>query len=118
MRPDKSRLENQLDERGRASAEEGRNVHTRELADEQVGNQQEMFHSTKEPASNGQANGRANRHEVITGPSAQDKILQDDPDYDEQIAYWEPKPPKVLMKNSEDTPLELRGQIQLYATNE
>lgn len=31
---------------------------------------------------------------------------------------WEPKPPKVLMENHEETPLELRSQIQMYATNE
>ncbi|KDQ64305.1 hypothetical protein JAAARDRAFT_64179 [Jaapia argillacea MUCL 33604] len=32
--------------------------------------------------------------------------------------FWEPKPPKVLMQDSADRPLELRSQIQLYATNE
>lgn len=31
---------------------------------------------------------------------------------------WVPKPPKVLMENPNATPLELRSQIQLYATNE
>lgn len=31
---------------------------------------------------------------------------------------WDPKPPKVLMDNPDDVPLELRSQIQLYATNE
>lgn len=31
---------------------------------------------------------------------------------------WEPKPPKVLMENPLATPLELRAQIQIYATNE
>ena len=38
-----------------------------------------------------------------------DKLDKDD---------WHPKPPKVLMKDPESTPLELRSQIQLYATNE
>ncbi|KAH8113227.1 lipase/esterase [Phellopilus nigrolimitatus] len=31
---------------------------------------------------------------------------------------WEPKPPKILMEDPSTTPLELRSQIQLYATNE
>lgn len=37
-------------------------------------------------------------------------------DYD--IDFWEPKPPKVLMENNNAVPLELRSQIQLYATTE
>ncbi|KAJ7284012.1 Alpha/Beta hydrolase protein [Mycena rebaudengoi] len=31
---------------------------------------------------------------------------------------WEPRPPKVLMKDPNAVPLELRSQIQLYATTE
>lgn len=31
---------------------------------------------------------------------------------------WEPKPPKVLMNDPKETPLELHSQIQQYATNE
>lgn len=31
---------------------------------------------------------------------------------------WEPRPPKILMEDPNATPLELRSQIQLYATNE
>ena len=34
------------------------------------------------------------------------------------IREHEPKPPKVLMENPDDVPLELRSQIQIYATNE
>ncbi|KDR83943.1 hypothetical protein GALMADRAFT_686758 [Galerina marginata CBS 339.88] len=34
------------------------------------------------------------------------------------IDYWEPKPPKVLMENPDAVPLELRSQIQMYATTE
>lgn len=37
---------------------------------------------------------------------------------DDVRSFWEPKPPKVLMKDAEAQPLELKGQIQLYATNE
>ena len=31
---------------------------------------------------------------------------------------WEPKPAKILMENDTQTPLEIRSQIQLYATSE
>ncbi|ETW83742.1 Esterase/Lipase [Heterobasidion irregulare TC 32-1] len=33
-------------------------------------------------------------------------------------SLWEPKPPKVLMKDPDTIPLEIRSQIQQYATNE
>ncbi|KAG1892278.1 alpha beta-hydrolase [Suillus subluteus] len=46
------------------------------------------------------------------GPSS-DSI----PDLDD-IDFWQPNPPKVLMKNPRDVPLELRSQIQHYATTE
>lgn len=46
------------------------------------------------------------------GPSS-DSI----PDLDD-IDFWQPNPPKVLMKNPQDVPLELRSQIQHYATTE
>ena len=35
-----------------------------------------------------------------------------------QDIKWVPKPPKVLMEDPSATPLELRSQIQMYATNE
>ncbi|KAF5387616.1 hypothetical protein D9615_000559 [Tricholomella constricta] len=41
---------------------------------------------------------------------------EDADDYD--VDFWEPKPPKVLMEDSNAVPLELRSQIQLYATTE
>ncbi|THH11723.1 hypothetical protein EW145_g464 [Phellinidium pouzarii] len=36
----------------------------------------------------------------------------------EKVASWEPNPPKVLMDDPNKVPLELRSQIQQYATNE
>lgn len=36
----------------------------------------------------------------------------------EDIDNWQPKPPKVLMENPNAVPLELRSQIQMYATTE
>lgn len=44
----------------------------------------------------------------------QEKLDEDDP----RLEYWEPKPPKILMENSKDKPLELLSQIQQYATTE
>ncbi|KAK7061901.1 alpha beta-hydrolase [Favolaschia claudopus] len=46
----------------------------------------------------------------------QDSQADEEDDYD--IENWEPKPPKVLMNDRNATPLELNGQIQLYATTE
>ncbi|KAI0265849.1 hypothetical protein BC834DRAFT_876659 [Gloeopeniophorella convolvens] len=47
--------------------------------------------------------------------AAEDRAASPDP---EEADRWEPKPPKVLMKDPNDRPLELRSQIQQYATNE
>lgn len=45
-------------------------------------------------------------------------VNDDGPDYDDALSFWEPKPPKVLMEDPNEQPLELRSQIQLYAMNE
>ncbi|KAL1700195.1 hypothetical protein EV121DRAFT_214712 [Schizophyllum commune] len=37
---------------------------------------------------------------------------------DFEDAFWEPKPPKVLMRDPKSVPLELHSQIQQYGTNE
>ncbi|KAH9482748.1 AB hydrolase superfamily protein C4A8.06c [Psilocybe cubensis] len=37
---------------------------------------------------------------------------------EDDIENWHPKPPKVLMENPNAVPLELRSQIQMYATTE
>lgn len=59
---------------------------------------------------------------------AQEKIFQDtiqnhkddnqQRSHEEDLESWEPKPPKVLMENPHVVPLELRSQIQMYATTE
>ncbi|KAG1806633.1 alpha beta-hydrolase [Suillus plorans] len=36
----------------------------------------------------------------------------------DDIDFWQPNPPKVLMKNPGDVPLEIRSQIQHYAMTE
>lgn len=56
------------------------------------------------------------------GGNARDlnRSIYADPDSksDETARPWYPKPPKVLMEDKNAIPLELRLQIQLYATNE
>jgi hypothetical protein len=48
--------------------------------------------------------------------SSNTNVKEDADAYD--IDLWEPKPPKVLMNNSDAVPLELRAQVQQYATTE
>lgn len=45
-----------------------------------------------------------------------DKLSEED--MEDLVDRWQPKPPKVLMNNPEDPPLELKSQIQLYAATE
>lgn len=52
------------------------------------------------------------------GSSTNGQDVKQDPNYDAAIDFWEPKPPKVFMDDPNAKPLELRSQIQLYATNE
>lgn len=77
-----------------------------------------MLRTSKEYGGNDGGGGSSSSSDATAGGSAQEQMLKDDPNYDNALSFWEPKPPKVLMKDPNDTPLELRGQIQLYATNE
>lgn len=90
-----------------ASAKEKEPAHPGDLRDEGVQSQAEMM-----------------GHDVVENSSPKDSrassatIKEDDPEYEDALSYWEPKPPKVLMKDPNEQPLELRSQIQIYATNE
>lgn len=103
-------VERRLDE----SADKGHFVHAAELADDNVGSQEEMLNdaSPEEQADGSAPSGSSetNRQNVKDGLA--------DPNYDAALDFWEPKPPKVLMQNPEDRPLELHSQIQLYASTE
>ena len=57
--------------------------------------------------TNSQVNGQA------MDASAAGKV----PDVDD-IDFWQPKPPKVLMDNPQDIPLEMHSQIHMYAATE
>ncbi|KAL1723393.1 Alpha/Beta hydrolase protein, partial [Schizophyllum commune] len=54
-----------------------------------------------------------------TVPSRRDsKTNEIEAKADFEDAFWEPKPPKVLMRDPKSVPLELHSQIQQYGTNE
>ncbi|EMD40895.1 hypothetical protein CERSUDRAFT_91649 [Gelatoporia subvermispora B] len=134
LRPSEDRLGDQVQERLHKSVEEDREVHTKELAEpaDQVGSQEEMLKESKKKADSGhpqpsgmngddgdRSGSNVPDEEVRTGAQPEaDANLADDPNYDAAIDFWEPKPPKVLMRDPNEKPLELRSQIQLYATNE
>jgi len=56
-------------------------------------------------------------HEACSSIESRTPVIKETPDNCD-IDLYEPKPPKVLMENPNATPLELRSQIQLYATTE
>jgi hypothetical protein len=83
-----------------------------DLQEPDVKTQEEMMSHDDDEKDNAPGRAEASRW------SDQQAIRDSDPQYDEILSCWEPKPPKVLMNDPNDSPLELRSQIQLYATNE
>lgn len=111
--PSSSQVGEQLSERLEAGQEEGRVAHADELKHEEVQDQAAMLQEgsnsgdrTSPDASSSGDQDSANRERGDQTPEF------------ESLDFWEPKPPKVLMKDPNDRPIELRSQIQLYATNE
>lgn len=90
-------------------------MHTAELADDDVGSQEEML---KDTSPEKQVNGSAPSGSSETPNKQKVKDSLEDRDYDAALDFWEPKPPKVLMQNPKDKTLELHSQIQLYASTE
>lgn len=82
---------------------------------EKVESQAEMLRQDAPPQEKMGDEVNSGEMEHSRRPSEKD-VKEDAADYD--IDFWEPKPPKVLMEDSETVPLELRAQIQLYATTE
>lgn len=62
------------------------------------------------------AKNQSSRETSTFEPSSKEAEVAEMDDYD--IDHWEPRPPKVQMNNPDAPPLELRSQIQLYATTE
>lgn len=110
LRPSDGRVTDQVEKRAKHGKEEGRLAHSAELKDENVGSQDEMLRDKQGDGS------------TPAQPPEQDQEGTDDEEADaaddSSLDYWEPKPPKVLMDHPESRPLELRSQIQLYATTE
>ena len=65
-----------------------------------------------ESAGNAASDSGQTTHVNTPKEGEKDEVSEDDLD------RWEPKPPKVLMEDSNDVPLEVLSQIQQYATNE
>ncbi|KAF8165523.1 lipase/esterase [Crassisporium funariophilum] len=91
---------------------------------EPVKSQQEMLDDHNSPVAEspkesnereGEPHSRNPSEPTSTGGSSDDTQVEEDA-YD--IDHWEPKPPKVLMEDPNAVPLELRSQIQMYATTE
>ncbi|KAF9464372.1 hypothetical protein BDZ94DRAFT_1256294 [Collybia nuda] len=88
---------------------------------EQVKTQVEMLDGRdtddlETPNSRHDSNRGAIHGQNLRQSSSKSIIKEGIDDYD--VDFWEPKPPKVLMEDPDAVPLELRAQIQLYATTE
>ncbi|KAL4249093.1 hypothetical protein ABKN59_005778 [Abortiporus biennis] len=108
LRPSEDRLVDQFERRVEKSNDPSQPAHTIDLQDQQVGSQHEMLES------NGDSSDHTARN-LDAIPEPNEKL---DAEYGAAWEFWEPKPPKVLMDDPNDTPLELRSQIQIYATTE
>lgn len=98
--------------------------------EEEVKPQEEM-QAEVNPDREGHSNGNGNANGSVNGVSVKEKATASPtlkswetfsnhgsvPDL-EDIDFWQPKPPKVLMDDPKDIPLELRSQIQVYAATE
>ncbi|KAI0065802.1 alpha/beta-hydrolase [Artomyces pyxidatus] len=128
LEPSNERAEEQENLRQRAEQE---GLSTAEVERQQyndsVHSQAEMLRNSAPPESptGGQQKpgGEARQDDAASSGSemkSRNTVEEDlHPDIDlEQMDKWEPKPPKVLMKDPTASPLEIRAQIQQYATNE
>ncbi|KAI0772028.1 alpha/beta-hydrolase [Trametes elegans] len=110
LKPDDEHIKDQVDQRSAQSAEKGEDVHAADLQDrpEEVLSQREMQdQGGSKPAA-----------PKLPQKSFASVGAEEKGDGDIVPDVWEPKPPKVLMEDPNATPLELRAQIQLYATTE
>ncbi|RDX53666.1 alpha/beta-hydrolase [Lentinus brumalis] len=116
LKPDAGEVADQASQRLEQSIQRGEEVHSADLKDYPDGapSQQEMQEKGGVDAPTGGTT------PVDTARSSPESKHENDHDLDPDISLdmWEPKPPKVLMLDPNATPLELRAQIQLYATTE
>ncbi|KAF9472963.1 alpha/beta-hydrolase [Pholiota conissans] len=76
---------------------------------ETVQTQEEMMDSSNSTPSNHESNSKLSSNQSDQIAAALQR---------RDLDHWEPKPPKVFMENPNAQPLELRSQIQMYATTE
>ncbi|KAK7695761.1 hypothetical protein QCA50_000398 [Cerrena zonata] len=116
LQPSSEKANEQLTERLVAGKQEGRLAHAQELQEEDVKDQANMLNGDQDVTAEDQISVDVSSSGV-SNVSVDSKQGDKTPGF-ESIDLWEPKPPKVLMKNPNDQPLEIHSQIQLYATNE
>ncbi|KAI0787047.1 hypothetical protein BC629DRAFT_1593579 [Irpex lacteus] len=121
LNPTATRLSEQVEQRLEKTVEQDSSegtqgvIHASDIKEENVQNQKEMLQNSREyEEPSGKPLSRGHQDEGSQSP--QETLAQGGSD--DVRSFWEPKPPKVLMKDAEAQPLELKGQIQLYATNE
>jgi len=87
---------------------------------EMVKSQQAMLdmHDVSSDDGNGDINPKARSISSGDVSPVSSTIQNSDALGDLEIEQWEPKPPKILMENPNAIPLELRSQIQMYASTE
>ncbi|KAF9057965.1 hypothetical protein BJ165DRAFT_1424900 [Panaeolus papilionaceus] len=83
-----------------------------------VENQSEMLSNGPREDDLPVGNGHGDIHPAGRDESANNSRTSDASNNEEDFYRWEPKPPKVLMKDPDTIPLELRSQIQMYAATE
>lgn len=105
LRPDKGRLQEQRESRALRKGEGAANSGEAGASQEMLPGEYTSKGKDTPDAEGSQTNG----HSLDGSPPTLDM---------DEIDLWEPKPPKVLMDDPKVKPLELRAQIQLYATNE
>ncbi|CDO68138.1 hypothetical protein BN946_scf185003.g10 [Trametes cinnabarina] len=128
LKPNKEQLQDQRYQREKQAEETGREVHSADLQDPraEVQSQKEMQEEADAVDSPAPGSSRESlKSDTNSTQNAQVSVEDDqqedgeaNPEYISDMDYWEPKPPKVLMEDPNATPLELRAQIQLYATTE
>lgn len=80
-----------------------------EMLDSVSGSSRTLPSGARNTVADGEANGRSDGSSISSHST--DSSSGND-------GGGQPKPPKILMEDPSATPLELRSQIQLYATNE
>ncbi|CCM05570.1 uncharacterized protein FIBRA_07797 [Fibroporia radiculosa] len=125
LQPSDERMTSEVEARLEEGIKSGNVVSSGDISEhaEKIGSQQEMFEESGPDGSDAPVSSTpdAKLCHSTNGESSeatQANNIQSDPNYDAAIDFWQPKPPKVLMEDPNSRPLELRSQIQLYATNE